>query len=379
MIRVLASVRPAISLRNVRWHRHRRAPDLARESVGFLSRKPARDSVGLKRQLNSVIIKTLHDSLPTPESIPRPLPRWRVRGRDIPIAKPLVLGILNVTPDSFSDGGRFEELEPAVAQARQMVEEGADAIDVGGESTRPQGAEPVSADEELRRVIPVITALRKAFPDMLVSIDTTKSEVARAALDVGANVINDVSGFRIDPRVGEIAASTGAGVVLMHSRGGVAEMGTYRYAHYGDDVVGDVVAELHASVQSALSAGIARESVVVDPGIGFAKRSEHSLRVLAELERVGALGFPVMVGVSRKRFVGELSGVELAADRLAGTVGANVAALMRGARLFRVHDVAQNRQALDVAWAIMQVGGTNRDRESDLEASDSRFPIPDSR
>jgi dihydropteroate synthase len=203
----------------------------------------------------------------------------------------------------------------------------------------------------------VLSAIRDAFPDILLSIDTTKAEVASAALAAGADVINDVSGFRIDPRVGEIAAARRAGVVLMHSRGGVAEMGTYRYAEYGSDVVADVIGELMASVESAVSVGVARDAIVIDPGIGFAKRTEHSLRILAELDRVCALGFPVMVGVSRKRFVGELSRVHTATDRIAGTVGANVAALMNGARFFRVHDVAPSRQALDVAWGILQAGG----------------------
>jgi len=300
-----------------------------------------------------------------------------VRGRSVPITRPFVVGILNVTPDSFSDGGRFDKLEAAVAQARAMVEQGADGIDVGGESTRPQGAAPVTADEELHRVMPVVSAIRSTFSDVLLSIDTTKADVASAALDAGVDVINDVSGFRIDPRLREIAAAREAGVVLMHSRGGVAEMGTYRYAEYGSDVVVEVIGELTASVQGALSGGIARESIVIDPGIGFAKRSDHSLRVLAELGRVCALGFPVMVGVSRKRFVGELSGVQTAADRIAGTLGANVAALMNGARLFRVHDVAQNRQALDVAWGIVQAARLRDER--DVNGPDSRFPIPDSR
>jgi dihydropteroate synthase len=295
----------------------------------------------------------------------------------VPITRPFVFGILNVTPDSFSDGGRFDRLEPAMAQVRTMVAEGADGIDVGGESTRPQGASPVSADEELRRILPVISAIRSSFPHVLLSVDTTKTEVARAALDAGVEVINDVSGFRIDPRVGEIVAARQAGVVLMHSRGGVAEMGTYRYAEYGSDVVADVIGELAASVEGALSAGIARDAIVIDPGIGFSKRSEHSLRVLAQLGRIGTLGFPVMVGVSRKRFVGELSRVHTAADRIAGTVGANVAALMNGALLFRVHDVAPNRQALDVAWGVVQAG-TDTSRPRRRSGSDFRFPIPDS-
>jgi dihydropteroate synthase len=328
----------------------------------------------------SVDIKSLQSSSTNIGSLNTMPSYWRVRSRKIPIGKPLVFGILNVTPDSFSDGGKFDALESAIGQAQRMVDEGADGIDVGGESTRPQGAEPITTGEELRRVIPVLSAIRPSFPDLLLSIDTTKSEVARAALDAGVDAINDVSGFRIDPHIGEIAASEGAGVVLMHSRGGVAEMGTYRHAEYGDDVVAEVLDELRRSVQLALSLGITREAIVVDPGIGFAKRSEHSLQVLAELDRVVALGFPVMVGVSRKRFIGELSGVHSAAERVAGTVGANVAALMRGAKLFRVHDVAPNRQALDVAWGIRQAERSRHSPRVDVtDPPDSRFPIPDSR
>ena len=289
-------------------------------------------------------------------SIARPASFWRIRGRTIPIAHPLVMGILNVTPDSFSDGGRFESVGQALDQARRLIAEGADGIDVGGESTRPQSAQPVSPEEELRRVVPVLEVLRSEFPAVILSIDTSKADVARTAVELGADVINDVSGFRIDPRIGEIAASTGAGVVVMHSRGGVAQMGTYQHAVYGDDVVEEVVRELRASVDLAVRSGVDRHSIVLDPGIGFAKRSEHSLAVLAELHRITSLGFPVMVGVSRKRFVGELSGVDRPSDRVAGTIGANVAALMRGASLFRVHDVAANRQALDVAWAVDRAG-----------------------
>ena len=299
-------------------------------------------------------------------------PVWRVRGRDIAVDKPIVFGILNVTPDSFSDGGQFDTTEAALRHVETMVGHRADGVDVGGESTRPQGAMLVSADEELRRVVPVVREIRARFPDLVVSVDTTKSAVAEAVLSEGANIINDVSGLRLDPRLGEIVATGQAGLVLMHSRGGVAEMGTYRYAEYGADVVGDIMRELALSIQSAETAGVQRNRIVLDPGIGFAKRSEHSLRVLAELDRVRALGFPIMVGVSRKRFVGELSGVNQASDRVFGTVGANVAALMRGARVFRVHDVAENRQALDVAWGILRSAAGS-------EALGSQFPVPRSR
>lgn len=276
---------------------------------------------------------------------------WQTARGPIAVDRPLVSGIVNVTPDSFSDGGEFFSTERAVAHGEALVAEGADILDVGGESTRPQGAVPVDAGEELRRVLPVVTELARRLPRVPLSVDTVKSEVAAAALDAGAWIVNDVSGFRLDPRMGEICAARGAGVVLMHSRGTVSEMGTYRHAEYGA-VVSEVIAELRAARDGALAAGVAHAAIVLDPGFGFAKRTEHSLAVLAALPRVAALGHPVLVGVSRKRFVGELSGVKEPAQRVAGTIGANVAALARGARLFRVHDVAANRQALDVAWAV---------------------------
>lgn len=276
---------------------------------------------------------------------------WQIRGRSLTLDRPLIMGILNVTPDSFSDGGRFFSLDAALAQAYKLAAEGADIIDVGGESTRPQSAKPVDSAEEKRRVIPVIEAVAKGLPGSALSIDTVKSDVARAALDAGAQIVNDVSGFRLDARMGEICAAAGAGVVLMHSRGGVSEMGTYAHANY-DEVVEEVLAELRESVRLARGAGVAEEQIAVDPGIGFAKRGEHSLSMLAAIPELVAWGYPVVVGVSRKRFVGEIAGVKEAAERVHGTVGANVAALERGARVFRVHDVAPNRQALDVAWAV---------------------------
>ncbi len=282
--------------------------------------------------------------------------RWRIADRVITIDRPIVLGVLNVTPDSFSDGGRFVSVGAAVAHAETMVEEGADVIDVGGESTRPQGARPVAVDEELRRVLPVVTALRRSLPGTPISVDTVKAEVAAAVLDEGAQIINDVSGFRLDPRMAETCAARGAGVVLMHSRGGVAEMATYDVAVY-DDVVGRVLAELRERVDAARQAGVADDSIAVDPGIGFSKRSEHSLAVLGALGRLAAWGYPVLVGTSRKRFIGDLTGQSVPAERVHGATGANVAALERGARLFRVHDVRAARQALDVAWAIKQAEG----------------------
>jgi dihydropteroate synthase len=300
---------------------------------------------------------------------------WQTRGSLIALDRPIVLGILNVTPDSFSDGGMFTTIDSALARVDRMVVEGADAIDVGGESTRPQGTRVVGLEEELARVIPVVRAIRRRFPDTPLSVDTTKSEVALAAVQEGVNIVNDVSAFRVDPRMGEIAASTRVGVILMHSRGGVEEMATYQHANYGIDVVGEVIGELEVALRAAISAGVTAEAIVVDPGIGFAKRSQHSLELLAELQRFSSLGRPIVVGVSRKRFIGELSRVARASDRVAGTVGANVAALMNGARLFRVHDVGPNRQALDVAWGVLHPDVASAARSA-VPDSSSRFPVP---
>jgi dihydropteroate synthase len=272
----------------------------------------------------------------------------------ISLDRPVVMGILNVTPDSFSDGGRFFSAQAALERAETLLAEGADIIDVGGESTRPQGATPVDADEEARRVVPVITSIKERFPEAIISVDTVKAEVADRALAAGASIVNDVSAFRLDPRMAQVCARGGAGVVLMHSRGGVSDMATFDHATYGDDVTGEVLRELLPQAEMAQRAGVRREAIVLDPGIGFSKRREHSLAVLAELPRILDTDFPVMVGVSRKRFLGEITGVRAPSDRVHGTTGANVMALALGARIFRVHDVAPARQALDVGWAILQ-------------------------
>ena len=272
----------------------------------------------------------------------------------IPLDRPVVMGILNVTPDSFSDGGRFFSADDALARAESLVAEGADIIDVGGESTRPQGATPVDAAEEARRVLPVIAGVRRRFPEMVVSVDTVKAEVAERALAEGADIVNDVSAFRLDERMAAVCAQSRAGVVLMHSRGGVSDMATFDHASYGDDVVGEMLGELLPRAAAAERAGIRRESIVLDPGIGFSKRSEHSLAMLAELPRIVDTDYPVLVGVSRKRFLGEIAGVRAPAGRVHATTGANVMALALGARIFRVHDVAAARQSLDVAWTILQ-------------------------
>ncbi len=275
-----------------------------------------------------------------------------MRGRVLTLDRPFVLGVLNVTPDSFSDGGRYDRLDRARAHADALVSEGADGLDVGGESTRPHNGGGVSAADECARVVPVIAAVRRAHPAIVLSVDTVKAAVARAALDAGADVVNDVSGFRLDPAAADVCARARAGVVLMHSRGTVGDMATYAHAAYAD-VAAEVAAELADSLARADAAGVEREAVVLDPGVGFAKRGADSVAVLAALPRLAALGRPLLVGASRKRFVGELSGVADPAARVHGSVGAHVAALASGARLFRVHDARAHREALDVAWAVL--------------------------
>ena len=287
---------------------------------------------------------------------PGPAPVWRLAARVVTLDRPFVLGVVNVTPDSFSDGGRHATLDAAVQHAERLLDEGADGVDVGGESTRPHNAGPVPADEERARVVPVVRAVRERRPAAVISVDTVKAEVARAALDAGVDVVNDVSGLRLDDAMGRTVADARAGLVLMHSRGRVADMATYAHAAYGDDPVAEVAAELEAAIALSVAAGVDRDALVLDPGVGFAKTSAHSLAALAGLPRLLQLGRPLLVGASRKRFVGEISGVAEPAARVHGSVGAHVAALALGARLFRVHDVRAHREALDVAWAVLRAG-----------------------
>jgi dihydropteroate synthase len=264
--------------------------------------------------------------------------------------------VVNVTPDSFSDGGQFLSTAAALDHAARLVEEGADIIDIGGESTRPQGAAPVSLKDELERVVPVVAEASERFPSALISVDTVKAKVAEAALDAGAHIINDVSAFRLDTKMAAVCASREAGVILMHSRGDVQEMSTYEHAGYGPDPIGEIIGEILGSVERAVRSGISAASIAIDPGIGFSKVSSLSLRILSQLRLFSTLGYPLAIGVSRKRFIGELSGVQIPSQRAFGSVGAAVAALFGGAMLFRVHDVAATREALDVAWGIITQG-----------------------
>ncbi len=257
----------------------------------------------------------------------------------------MILGVLNVTPDSFSDGGRFLAVAAAVEQARRMADDGADWIDVGGESTRP-GAEPVVESEEIRRVLPVIEAIAGLRP---LSIDTTKAAVAARALDAGAAIVNDVSGATADPCMLDVVAERRAAIILMHRKGTSKTMN--RLARYRD-VVGEVKRFLEQRIAAAIRAGIPRQAIAVDPGIGFAKTLEHNLALLARIGEIAALGVPVVVGVSRKRFLGRLLDDRPVDRRVEGTIAAALLAVAGGARIVRVHDVAAVAGALRVARAI---------------------------
>ncbi len=274
---------------------------------------------------------------------------WNVRGRRLDLSmRGMVMGILNVTPDSFSDGGRFASLEAAMAQARRMVGEGVDIIDVGGESTRP-GADPVGEEEELRRTIPVIGALREEW-EGLISIDTSKAAVAEAALEAGAGIVNDVTGLRGDAGMAEVCRKSGAGVVVMHMRGEPRTM-------QANPEYGDVVEEVREYFEERLGrlrvAGIEAEQMCFDPGIGFGKSLEHNLALLEGTARLVVPGRPLLVGVSRKSFLGKLLGSEEVAVREWPTVALTAYTRERGAVVHRVHSVRENREAMRMVEAIM--------------------------
>jgi dihydropteroate synthase len=276
-------------------------------------------------------------------------PQLDCAGRTLKLDRPNVIGIVNVTPDSFSDGGRHATVDAAVAHGLKLAEEGADALDVGGESTRP-GAEGVSAEEELRRVIPVIGHLARetALP---ISVDTSKPEIMRAAVEAGAGMINDIYALRREGAL-DAAAALGVPVVLMHMQG---EPRSMQDAPEYDDVVGDVHRFLAERIFAAEMAGIPKKRVVVDPGFGFGKTAAHNLALLAQLERFTELGVPVLAGLSRKRTIGEITGRDAPRDRVHGSVAAALIAAQRGAKLLRVHDVAATVDALKVWNAVAAV------------------------
>ena len=275
------------------------------------------------------------------------------RGRALVLDRPHVMGILNVTPDSFSDGGRLGSVQAAVDRAAAMAEAGATLVDIGGESTRP-GARPVGLDEELERVVPVVAGIAKAVPHVLVSVDTTKGAVAREALRAGAHLVNDVTGLREGLGTAAAAAEYGAPLIVMHGlqkTGGSAPAGTY-----SDDVTADVIASLRQSVARAHAAGVA--DVVVDPGVGFGKTVAQNLRLIAEVDRLVAEGWPVLVGVSRKSTVGAVLGAPGApapvGERLYGSLGLAALAVVRGARIVRAHDVRETAEVLRVIEAALE-------------------------
>ena len=273
----------------------------------------------------------------------------------------LIMGILNVTPDSFSDGGQFLSVDNALAHAEQMISEGADIIDVGGESTRPGGGEPVSAEDEIKRVVPVIEALA-AKTNVPISVDTTKSEVARAALDAGAAIVNDVSALRFDFYVADAVARAGAGLVLMHSRGTPA---TRHRLPPVADIMQEVTHSLRASVNMAERRGVKRESIVIDPGIGFGKSQEQNLELIARLDQLIAAfsDYPLLIGTSRKSFIGRIlareDGTPAPAEaRLHGTMATITAAILKGAHIVRVHDVKAARETIQVSESIRTERGS---------------------
>lgn len=288
----------------------------------------------------------------------RPRYVWRLRSRELALGeRTLVMGILNVTPDSFSDGGKFFRRDLAVAHGLQMLDEGADILDIGGESTRP-GAKVaesgVSAEEELGRVLPVVQGLLRERPDTVISIDTYKAEVARAVLAAGAEIINDVSALRWDPQMTNLLREASCGVVLMHSRGLPEQWKTQPPS---PDIVKEVKDELSEWVTSALASGISRERLMIDPGVGFGKRFDENIPLLAHLDEFHELGFPLLSGTSRKSFIGRTLSREgkdaPPEQRLYGTLATVVASVLQGAHIVRVHDVRPAVEAVRVADAIL--------------------------
>ena len=271
---------------------------------------------------------------------------WRIGQRDLSLERPLIMGILNVTPDSFSDGSLYSDPQRAIDRALEMAAEGADIIDIGGESTRP-GAAPVSSEDELKRLIPVIAGLagKTSCP---ISVDTWKSHVAQAAIDSGAAIINDISGFNFDPRMASVAARTSAGVVLMHTRGTPQSM---QHDIVYTDLIGEIIHSLQQSLSMADEAGIERERIALDPGIGFGKLAVHNLEILRRLREFTCIGLPLLAGTSRKAFIGKVLNRETG-QRTCGTAATVALAVNNGADILRVHDVREMRYVADMAHAI---------------------------
>jgi dihydropteroate synthase len=286
---------------------------------------------------------------------------WTVGPDRVVSLEPFVLmGVVNMTPDSFSDGGRFATVDEAFAHAMQLVDEGAGILDIGGESTRP-GAEPVAADEQIRRVVPLIARIRTRS-NVAISVDTTSATVAEAALEAGADIVNDVSAGADDPAMLPLVARRGVGIVLMHRLAAPRE-DSYSDRYEREPVYGDVVRavcdHLLARVDAAIGAGVARDCIALDPGLGFGKSVAQNYELLARTSELAALGYPVLVGASRKSFLGAVSGRSDPEQRIIGSVVAAVAAFGGGARIVRAHDVGAHREALLVAHAVLRGGGVS--------------------
>jgi dihydropteroate synthase len=278
----------------------------------------------------------------------------RCRKRTFPLGRQtLLMGVLNVTPDSFSDGGLFFETEKAIARGRKMVEEGADFIDIGGESTRP-GSKPIGVDEELRRVIPVIESLAKEVEAPL-SIDTYKSEVAKKSIEAGAQIINDISGLHYDPTLAKVAAKENVPIILMHIRGNPETM--QKDIHY-KSLFSEIIQYLKESIERAESAGVNPEQIIIDPGLGFGKTMDDNLLILKNLQEFKILGKPLLLGTSRKSFIGKILNTEVT-DRLEGTLSSLVVGVLNGAQIIRCHDVLEAKRAIAVADAIRLSGSKN--------------------
>lgn len=277
-----------------------------------------------------------------------PKPWFSFRSGNIDTSKPLVMGILNVTPDSFSDGGRFFQLDDAVNKAGTMIADGAEIIDIGGESTRP-GSTPVDAEEEIKRVVPVIRKIRENNKNIVISIDTSKSAVAKEALDAGAGIINDISGFTFDPQMAQLAAERAVPVILMHILG---KPSTMQINPEYIDFFPEMLDQLGKSVNIALSAGVKPEKIIIDPGIGFGKTLENNISIIKHLEVFQSFGYPVLAGLSRKSFIGTLTGRKDPHERVAGTTAMHMKVLEKGAAIIRVHDVKEAVDAVSIHLAL---------------------------
>jgi len=298
------------------------------------------------RELSNSLIRALGNYLKSEFTL-------TYRGKELPLKEPVVMGILNATPDSFSDGGRYTTVELALKRAEEIISQGGKIVDVGGESTRP-GAPPVPLEEELRRVIPVIREVRKRLGEgFFISVDTYKAEVARQALLEGADMVNDISGLQFDPKMAEVVSSFGCPVVIMHIKGTPRDM---QKNPYYEDAVSEICDYFEERLSFALERGIGRDKIILDPGIGFGKRLEDNLCILKRFSEFRVFGLPLLVGASRKSFIGAITGEDEPQERLAGSLGAIAPAFYGGAKIFRVHDVKETYQFLKLLRAVEEAG-----------------------